>query len=329
MDKCASLYQTESEEDHFVADLLLFRIALNREKGEANTYWQNSSPLYSTTLLSYISNLGHIYPDPKGEEYLKFLQQELAAGKLTVAKQSMQEKEITNQKQRQVSNTKAKNISNEEILANNKEILAQLNALQKANQPPADTIDHTATNETSSNTSPLDPQSLSLLQQNLKQAQSNLVTKEDVKKIPGIHQAMLASLNSNTPSTETKEELKDEQKNIQQAAVAQQQAEGQEGFWSKWGWVIGIVATAGLGFLAWYLVKRYKDKADESASQSSALKDEITSLQDEINDLNNSDGSSSNTNTGNDDTLGNNAVIVNTDTLNQINEILSGSNQRT
>ncbi len=329
LDKCASLYQTESEEDHFVADLLLFRIALNREKGEANTYWQNSSPLYSTTLLSYISNLGHIYPDPKGEEYLKFLQQELAAGKLTVAKQSMQEKEITNQKQRQVSNTKAKNISNEEILANNKEILAQLNALQKANQPPADTIDHTATNETSSNTSPLDPQSLSLLQQNLKQAQSNLVTKEDVKKIPGIHQAMLASLNSNTPSTETKEELKDEQKNIQQAAVAQQQAEGQEGFWSKWGWVIGIVATAGLGFLAWYLVKRYKDKADESASQSSALKDEITSLQDEINDLNNSDGSSSNTNTGNDDTLGNNAVIVNTDTLNQINEILSGSNQRT
>ena len=326
LDKCATLYQTESEEDHFVADLILFRIALNRGKGEANTYWQNSSPLYSITLLSYLSELGHIYPDPKGKEYLKFLQEELATGKLALTKQSEQEQETTNQKQRQISAVKKENASNEEILANNKEILAKLNALQKENQSTS--ADNTSNGVNPANQT-LDEQSLSVLKQSLKQAQSTLITKDDVKKIPGIQQAVQSLTNTTTSQATINEDPKDTQKSIQQVAVAQQQVEEQEGFWSKWGWVIGIVATAGLGFLAWYFVKKYKDKADESAAQSSALKDEITSLQDEINDLSNSDGSSTNTNTGNDDTLGNNAVIVNTDTINQINEIISNGNQRT
>ena len=250
----------------------------------------------------------------------------MSSGKLALTLQSEQKQETTNQKQRQISAIKTENASNEEILANNKEILAKLNALQKENQSTS--ADNTSNGVNPANQA-LDEQSLSVLKQNLKQAQSTLITKDDVKKIPGIQEAVQSLTNTTASQATINEDPKDTQKSIQQVAVAQQQVEEQEGFWSKWGWVIGIVATAGLGFLAWYFVKKYKDKADESAAQSSALKDEITSLQDEINDLSNSDGSSANTNTGNDDTLGNNAVIVNTDTINQINEIISNSNQRT
>ena len=303
LDKCEELYQTPDEEKHFVADWMLYRIAANRHKGECQKYWGNVIPANEINLWDYITSLGHEYPNPKGEAYLAFLRQELA-----------EIKEMQDENPKEVINTKT--------IPSEPENQQEKSEQSKASDQTK-TVSDTSIQTMQSTQATANSANMPVLKQNLQRSQMKPVSKADIKNLPGLDKAM------NDIATSQTTDISPSLPNNQSVAVAQQ-VEEQKGFWSSWGWIIGIAATAGIGFLAWYFIKKYKDKAKKSESQSNSLKEQVSSLQDEINDLsNNSNSNNNNTNdTNNDNTLVHNSVTVNTDLVDKLNEILVGGNQR-
>lgn len=146
------------------------------------------------------------------------------------------------------------------------------------------------------------------------------VSPQDVANALASHPSMgcMPSKSSPTPSP-------NEQTNT--VAHANHEAtQQQEGNWfiNNWKLLVFIVATLGFGYYAYTKYKDYKDQRKEVKDQNADLKSQITKLEDQIDEIT---GTTNDNNTNGGNSLANNAIIVNTETVDQLNNIFSGNSR--
>ncbi len=107
--------------------------------------------------------------------------------------------------------------------------------------------------------------------------------------------------------------------------MAQQQDEGNI-ITRNWKLLLLIIATLGVGYFVYKKITDYKDERKDALAKNKDLQSQIDKLEDQIDDAK-GNGSNSNTNNSGGNALANSGVIVNTDTVDQLNNIFSGNSR--
>ncbi len=162
--------------------------------------------------------------------------------------------------------------------------------------------------------------------------QSNQMTDEQISNILGPEGEQQIQQEFNALQAQAQATNSNNTTNNQQVAIAQYQQEQQQQkeekgwFERNWDWLLSAAIALGIGAFAYFKIDKYKDKTKETQQTNSQLQEKISSLTEEVSALTNTSNSTTNTDTGS--TLSNNSTVYTQDTVDQINKLLAGSNDR-
>lgn len=114
------------------------------------------------------------------------------------------------------------------------------------------------------------------------------------------------------------------------AVVSQAMQENKNFLQRNWELLLGALAVVGIGIFSYLNIRKSNKKAKQAKQENAALSEKVSSLQTQLDDLKNPDKtpSTDNSNTSTNGTLGNNAVIVDSNVLaEQINNMIKDNSR--